>query len=107
MSRETERSALEAQRGFTIFEVVLATAFVALGVLLVTETLGRTQGAAEADGAKSKAVLNGDKLLRRLTVELAQTSSQVDVTLPPAESQRLWLNAAESRSPSSRRNSWR
>jgi len=62
------------------------------GMLLVAESMERSHGAATADRAKSRAVRRGDRLLRRLALELTQSSTRTDPDLPPGEGQRLWIH---------------
>ena len=81
------------QRGFSLFEAVLAMALFLVGALLVTEALTSSEGAARADHAKSRSIRDNDTFLRRLGLELAQTTAKIDNDLPPGENQRLWLVA--------------
>lgn len=81
------------EKGFSIFEAVLAMSLFLLGALLVTEALSSSEGASRADHAKSRSIRDNDTFMRRLGLELAQTTTRVDNDLPPDESQRLWLVA--------------
>ncbi len=78
-------------RGFTMVEIMIATVIAAVGLLIVTEALDQSHGAAQADQARSKAVRNGDRLLRRVALELSQSSTRIDPDLPVGEDQRLWI----------------
>ena len=84
---------MTGKRGFSLFEAVLAMALFVMGALLVTEALSSSEGASRADRAKSRSIRDNDTFLRRMGLELAQSTTKVDPDLPPDESQRLWLVA--------------
>ncbi|MFQ5845227.1 MAG: prepilin-type N-terminal cleavage/methylation domain-containing protein [Planctomycetota bacterium] len=78
-------------RGFTLAELVVSLSLVGMGALVVSESLVRAGGATGFRTAHSEAAIAGDRLLRRLSVELSQSSAQVDRSLPPDQSRRLWI----------------
>ena len=81
------------QAGFSLVELAMGLTLLAAGFVIVAESLERSQGATQADDAKTRAVREGDRLLRRLSLELAQTTTRVDATLPTGEDQRCWMVA--------------
>ncbi len=81
---------MRGARGVTILEAVIALSILVVGALLVTEALSGSHGATLSDVAKTRTVRESDRLLRQVALELAQTTTSVDPSLPAEESRRCW-----------------
>ncbi len=75
-------------RGFTAVETAAALLLVGAGGLFWTHSWIQAQPAVRVDAGR-RAVAT--RLYRLLTAELSQTSTEIDRSLPPRESQRFWL----------------
>ena len=80
-----------SEKGLTLVEVAVALSILAIGGLFVTRALVSSEGAAQADASKARALRSGDACLRILGQELSQSSTEIDPALPPDERQRLWV----------------
>jgi len=78
-------------RGFTLPEISIALFILAVGVLVMMQTVGTAGKAARASDSKARAVRDTDVLMRRLAYEVSQSTTRVDPGLPPGEDQRLWI----------------